>query len=84
MRTCESTGPRPQIRRDDYDTKMPLHVNDTDLMGASPPTEDKPYWTDMTIFRIRAEGVDLRRTMWFDMVQIDTKRSEVDAEVKRA
>ena len=55
MRTCEATGPRPQIRRDDYDTHFPLNVNDSDLLESPPPTEDKPYWTDMTLFRIRAE-----------------------------
>lgn len=55
MRTCEATGPRPQIRKDDYDTRFPLNVNDADLLEANPPTEDRPYWTDMTLFRMRAE-----------------------------
>ncbi|KAK5172994.1 uncharacterized protein LTR77_003116 [Saxophila tyrrhenica] len=74
MRTCEATGPRPQIRKDDYDTKFPLNVNDVDLLSDAPPTEDRPYWTDMTIFRIRCECVDLRRQCWFDIVQIDKKK----------
>lgn len=55
MRTCEATGPRPQIRKDDYDTHFPLNVDDTDLLAANPPTEDHPYWTDMTLARIRME-----------------------------
>lgn len=55
MRTCDATGPRPQIRPDDYDTKLPLNINDVDLLRSSPPTEDRPYWTDMSLFRIRAE-----------------------------
>ncbi len=33
MRTCEATGPRPQIRKDDYDTRPPLNVADADLLG---------------------------------------------------
>lgn len=55
MRTCEATGPRPQIRKDDYDTQFPLNVDDTDLLESTSPKEDKAYWTDMTLFRIRAE-----------------------------
>ncbi|KAK5126294.1 hypothetical protein LTR85_010530 [Meristemomyces frigidus] len=74
MRTCEATGPRPQIRPGDYDTRFPLNVDDADLLEDEPPTEDKPYWTDATLYRIRAECIDLRRTLWFDMVQIDKKK----------
>jgi len=55
MRTCEATGPRPQIRKDDYDTHFPLNVNDEDLLQNPPPSEDQPYWTDMTFFRLRTE-----------------------------
>lgn len=77
MRTCEATGPRPQIRKDDYDTQFPLNVDDSDLLQSPPPTEDKPYWTDMTVFRIRAEFVDLRRGLWFDIVQIDKKKKSL-------
>jgi hypothetical protein len=77
MRTCEATGPRPQIRKDDYDTKYPLNVDDADLIDPNPPTEDLPYWTDMTLFRIRCEYTDLRRQLWFDVVQIDKKKKSL-------
>lgn len=77
MRTCDATGPRPQIRKDDYDTQYPLNVNDNDLLLPQPPTEDRPYWTDMTLFRIRAETVDLRRVLWFDIIQIDRKKKSL-------
>jgi hypothetical protein len=77
MRTCEATGPRPQIRREDYDTQFPLNVNDSDLLKSPAPTEDKSYWTDMTAFRIRSEYVDLRRQLWFDVVQIDKKKKSL-------
>jgi hypothetical protein len=77
MRTCEATGPRPQIRKDDYDTKMPLNVDDTDLVGLNPPTEDMPYWTDVTAYRIRCEYIELRRQLWFDIVQIDKKKKSL-------
>ncbi|KAK4497551.1 hypothetical protein PRZ48_012002 [Zasmidium cellare] len=75
MRTCEATGPRPQIRKDDYDTKMPLNVDDMDLLDPNgPPKEDKPYWTDMTFMRIRAECQEMRRTVWYDIVALDKKK----------
>ena len=77
MRTCEATGPRPQIRRDDFDTQFPLNVNDADLLESPAPTEDKPYWTDMSLFRIRCEFTDLRRGLWFDVVQIDKKKKSL-------
>ena len=77
MRTCEATGPRPQIRKDDYDTQFPLNVNDSDLLESPAPTQDKSYWTDMTLFRIRCETVDLRRALWFDIVQIDKKKKSL-------
>ena len=77
MRTCEATGPRPQIRRDDYDTLFPLNVNDADLLESPAPTEDKPYWTDMTVFRIRCEHAELRRGLWFDIVQIDKRKKSL-------
>ncbi|WPH04199.1 Hypothetical protein R9X50_00708700 [Acrodontium crateriforme] len=77
MRTCEATGPRPQIRKDDYDTNYPLNVDDIDLIGPNPPTEDRPYWTDMTLMRVRCEVMDIRRTAWFDLVQIDKKKKSL-------
>ncbi|KAF1973552.1 fungal-specific transcription factor domain-containing protein [Bimuria novae-zelandiae CBS 107.79] len=35
MRTCEATGPRPQIRRDEYDTRFPLNIDDDELEQAA-------------------------------------------------
>lgn len=77
MRTCEATGPRPQIRKDDYDTKFPLNVNDSDLLQSPAPTEDMPYWTDMSFFLLRCHTIDLRRGLWFDIVQIDKKKKSL-------
>jgi hypothetical protein len=81
LRTCEATGPRPQIRPGDYDTKPPLNVDDADLIGESPAKEDMPYWTDATLIRIRAEVVELRRALWFDIVQIDKKKKTLTSAV---
>ncbi|KAI5361327.1 hypothetical protein Slin15195_G124390 [Septoria linicola] len=77
MRTCEATGPRPQIRAEDYDTKMPWNVNDADLIGDNPTTEDRDYWTDTTFERIRAECQEMRRKVWYDIVAIDKKKKSL-------
>ncbi|KAF2864210.1 hypothetical protein K470DRAFT_292425 [Piedraia hortae CBS 480.64] len=76
MRTCEATGPRPQIRPDDYDTKFPLNMNDEDLTSLVPP-RDKHVWTDATLIRIRSECIALRRELWFDIVSLDRKQKSL-------
>ncbi|KAK0260400.1 hypothetical protein B0A54_01855 [Friedmanniomyces endolithicus] len=81
LRTCEATGPRPQIRPGDYDTRFPLNVDDSDLIADEAPTQDKPHWTDATLIRIRAEYVELRRMLWFDIVQIDKKKKTLTSAV---
>ncbi|TKA71618.1 hypothetical protein B0A55_07260 [Friedmanniomyces simplex] len=81
LRTCEATGPRPQIRPGDYDTRFPLNVDDSDLLADEAPTQDKSYWTDATLIRIRAEYVELRRSLWFDIVQIDKKKKTLTSAV---
>ncbi|KXT04453.1 hypothetical protein AC579_632 [Pseudocercospora musae] len=77
MRTCEATGPRPQIRAEDYDTKMPWNVDDMDLLGDNAVSEDRDYWTDMTFMRIRAECQEMRRKVWYDVIQIDKKKKSL-------
>lgn len=78
MRTCEATGPRPQIRKEDYDTRMPLNVDDEELLDPTdPPTADKNVWTDMTFSRLRFENTEKRRQVWYDIVQIDKKKKSL-------
>ena len=81
LRTCEATGPRPQIRPGDYDTRLPLNVDDADLLSKHPATTDRPNWTDATLFRIRAECVELRRGLWFDIIQIDKHKKTLTSAV---
>ena len=82
LRTCEATGPRPQIRPDDYDTRLPLNIDDIDLDRAeqgdrSIDTEnDRPYFTDMTITRMRFECYDMHRYLWVERPKLERKRKE--------
>jgi hypothetical protein len=82
LRTCEATGPRPQIRPDDYDTRLPLNIDDIDLDRVeqgdrSIDTEnDRPYFTDMTITRMRFECYEMHRYLWVERPKLERKRKE--------
>ncbi|KAF2716888.1 hypothetical protein K431DRAFT_234376 [Polychaeton citri CBS 116435] len=77
MRTAEATGPRPHCRKEDYDTKVPLNIDDRDLLNPNPPTEDHKRWTDMTLMRMRIDCVDMHRQLWFDVQAIDKKKKSL-------
>lgn len=83
IRTCEATGPRPQIRKDEYDTKLPLNVNDTDLLASVPPTEDSTSWTEMTLTQMKIECYELIRQLWDDNQRIDRKKTTLTATLGR-
>ncbi|KAF2278453.1 uncharacterized protein EI97DRAFT_431673 [Westerdykella ornata] len=79
IRTCESTGPRPQIRRDEHDTKFPLNVDDVDLESGVEITEDRVYFTDMTITRMRFECNEMQRQLWVDRPRLEAKKTTLTA-----
>ncbi|KAF2000396.1 hypothetical protein P154DRAFT_522586 [Amniculicola lignicola CBS 123094] len=83
LRTCEATGPRPQIRRDEFDTKFPLNIHDVDLDNADwqvkaggkiNELEDANHFTDMTITRMRFECYEMHRELWILRPQLDQKK----------
>jgi hypothetical protein len=79
IRTCEATGPRPQIHREDFDTRYPLNVNDVDLESDNPPTEDAPHWTDMTFSRMRFEINEMHRYTWMERPRLERKKTTLTA-----
>jgi len=83
LRTCEATGPRPQIHQDDFDTKFPLNVDDADLEGEDPPTSDANRWTDMTFSLIRFEANEMQRYLWFERPRIEKKKTTLTAVLSR-
>ncbi|KIW24454.1 uncharacterized protein PV07_10166 [Cladophialophora immunda] len=76
FRTCESQGPRPGVTREAYDTKLPLNINDADLLLAK-PQEVKDKWTDMTMSRIHFECTEMQRVIWYDRIRIEKKRASL-------
>jgi hypothetical protein len=79
IRTCEAQGPRPSIRRDEFDTKLPLNVDDVDLhaAGKSPAPADR--WTDATFCLIRFEVNEMMRTIWVDRPRLERKKISLTA-----
>ena len=86
IRTCEATGPRPQIRPDDYDTQLPTNIDDIDLDRAENgeggvEVKDRPYFTDMTITRMRFECYEMHRILWVERPKIGVKKKDGERSV---
>ena len=72
-RTGEVQGPRPCIKREDYDTKFPLNIDDSDLVSGK-NEESNTRFTDMTLSRIRIECNEMHRIIWYDRMRIEKKK----------
>ncbi|KAJ4365785.1 hypothetical protein N0V83_008406 [Neocucurbitaria cava] len=87
LRTAEATGPRPQIRPDDYDTRFPLNIDDSDLdraengEGGVDVTKDRNYFTDMTITRMRFECYEMHRFLWNERPKLESRRGDGERKV---
>lgn len=87
LRTCEATGPRPQIRPDDFDTNLPLNIDDIDLDRAEhgdnsvDVQKDRKHFTDMTITRMRFECYDMHRFLWVERPKLQRNRKEGEKKV---
>lgn len=79
IRTCEAQGPRPTIRKDDFDTKLPINIDDADLhpYGKMPSAVDR--WTDATFTLIRFELNEMMRTIWIDRPRIERRKISLTA-----
>ncbi|RDL34637.1 uncharacterized protein BP5553_07765 [Venustampulla echinocandica] len=83
IRTCEAQGPRPSIRRDEYDTKLPLNVDIADLHATGDPPAPVDRWTDTTLSLIRFEINDMMRTIWVDRPRIQRRKISLTAELSK-
>ena len=87
IRTCEAQGPRPGIRSEEFDTELPLNVNDVDLSlsstGDTPPPDPVNHWTEMTPSLIRMECVELHRAIWVDRPRLEKKQTSLTTVLKK-
>lgn len=62
VQSCEFQATSPQIREGDYDTRLPLNINDDDLSPHSVDTpEERIGFTEMTLTLVRCEILISRR-----------------------
>lgn len=66
IRTAEAHGPRPSIRREDYDTRLPPNCDEEAILPDGPPPESQEHWTSMTFSLIRFEINEIMRAIWED------------------
>ena len=55
IRVCEAQSPRARIRKDDFDTKFPLNVEDSELEKSDLSIESIDKWTSMAPSNARME-----------------------------
>jgi len=84
FRTAEAQGPRPSIKREDYDTKLPWDFDDTDLLSLQAgfdqqiePREIEGQWTDVTLSKIRFECTEMQRIVWHDRIRLDKQKVSI-------
>ncbi|KAK4142338.1 uncharacterized protein C8A04DRAFT_13290 [Dichotomopilus funicola] len=84
VRTCEAQGPKPAIRREDYDTKMPLNCEEDRLTPQSAvwpaPAES---WTSMLLPIIRFEINEMMRNIWTDRRKLLMRKTTLTAMITR-
>ncbi|KAK4193544.1 fungal-specific transcription factor domain-containing protein [Podospora australis] len=80
IRTCEAQGPKPAIRREDYDTKLPLNCDESDFapnMGHVPAQAEK--WTSTLFALMRFELNEMMRCIWADRRKLEMHKTTLTA-----
>lgn len=77
IRLAEAQGPRPIIRAEDYETKLPPSMNDADLSidGQIEATEGR--WTEMTVPLIRFRCNEFIRRIWINRRKLMAREMSV-------
>jgi hypothetical protein len=79
IRTCEAQGPKPAIRREDYDTKLPINCGEDELTHAVTPPSPAEHWTSTLLPLMRFEINEMMRIIWVDRRKLETHRTTLTA-----
>ncbi|KAH9902021.1 hypothetical protein F4778DRAFT_104401 [Xylariomycetidae sp. FL2044] len=79
IRTCEAQGPKPVIRRDDYDTKLPLNCDEDQFTNATVAPKSSDEWSSTTLALIRFEINEMMRIIWVDRRRLEFHRTNLTA-----
>ena len=55
IRVCEAQSPRARIRKEEFDTQLPLNIDDSELEACDLRKETDKNWTGMTLSNARME-----------------------------
>ncbi|KAK3988111.1 fungal-specific transcription factor domain-containing protein [Cladorrhinum sp. PSN332] len=80
IRTCEAQGPKPAIRREDYDTKFPFNCEDEELAAhatVTPPQSEQ--WTSAMFMVMRFEINEMMRIIWADRRKLEMHKTTLTA-----
>ena len=84
VRTCEAQGPKPAIRREDYDTNMPLNCEEDELALQTlvwpAPAET---WTPMLLSIMRFEINAMMRNIWTDRRKLEMGKTTLTSMLAR-
>lgn len=75
IRTCEAQGPKPAIRREDYDTWLPDNVEEDQLTNGTCPARPREGWTSNLLPLIRFEINEMMRIIWADRRKLESRRT---------
>lgn len=79
IRTCEAQGPKPAIRREDYDTWLPDNCEEDQLLPSrSSNTEGQQSsqgWTSALFPLIRFEINEMMRITWADRRKLESRKT---------
>ena len=79
IRTCEAQGPKPAIRREDYDTKLPINCEEDELTHAQYPPEPAEHWTSTLLPLMRFEINEMMRIIWTDRRKLENRKTTLTA-----
>ncbi|KAF3764955.1 hypothetical protein M406DRAFT_340463 [Cryphonectria parasitica EP155] len=74
IRTCEAQGPKPAIRRDDYDTWLPDNCEEDQLTHATYPPQPSAGFTSTLFPLIRFEVNEMMRIIWADRRKLESRK----------
>lgn len=75
IRTCEAQGPKPAIRREDYDTWLPDNFEEDQLANGTCPARPCEGWTSNLLPLIRFEINEMMRIIWNDRRKLESRRT---------
>lgn len=76
IRTCEAQGPKPAIRREDYDTKMPVNCEEDELTPQlTTPPKSAERWTSTLLVIVRFEINELMRLLWHERRRLESHKT---------